>query len=372
MSIQDERDLRDRLTGLLDSLDPSPAPVARVMSRGKGIRMRRWISVAAGLAVIAAGASLLPGFLQQTPLPSAPMHYKVTVQPLGKHARGGVIAAGVTDGKHWRVVLSGSHGTVMTTVKGMPLMGGGSQGPVATGWPAAFESESGGPGTGAAIISSIVSRTVTSIGISLPDGEVLSLKPVSWGGHRWVAVVLPSGVRIVRATAYSGGRELAYSVPFGDVGLNVWWLPGQVGPARLTRTIGSGVVDGVSWVARANIGPWGYCYTYASGNVCIDSRTNPQVAPAGHLVSYLTCGPLDSGDGQSTGASSGIATAALSVRKVVLKFADGTTESFPAIEINGSRVFGYAIPSHRKLEQALAYGQGGVLLGSTPVAGWKC
>ncbi len=334
--------------------------------------MRRWISAAAGLAVIAAGASLLPGFLQrQTPLPAAPVHYKVTVLALGKHARGGVIAAGVTDGTHWRVVLSGSHGTVMTNVKGVPLMGGGSEGPVTSGWPAAFESESGGPGTGGAIINGTVSQKVTSIGISLPDGEVLSLKPVSWRGHRWVAVVLPSGVRIVRATAYSGGREIAYSVPFGNVELNVWWLPGQVGPARLTRTIGSGVVDGAPWFARANIGPWGYCYTYPSGDACIDSRSNPQSVPSGHLVSYLSCGPLDSG-GKPTGASSGIATAALSVRKVVLKFSDGTSVSFPAIEINGSRVFGYAIPGHRKLTQALAYGQGGKLLGSTPVAGWKC
>src|ERR1700752_5334404 len=99
MSVQDERELRARLGTLLDGIEPRPAPVTRVVRLGKGIRMRRWISVAAGLAVIVAGAALIPGFLQAHRVaPIAKLHYKVTVTALGPNAKHGVIAAGVTDG----------------------------------------------------------------------------------------------------------------------------------------------------------------------------------------------------------------------------------------------------------------------------------
>ena len=89
MSIQDERELRERLGGLLCGIEPSSAPVAGTMRRGKGIRMRRWISAAAGLAVIAAGAVVLPGLLHSHPAgPVAPLHYKVTVQPPTTRSKG--------------------------------------------------------------------------------------------------------------------------------------------------------------------------------------------------------------------------------------------------------------------------------------------
>ena len=79
MSIQDERELRERLGGVLYSIEPGPPPVALTMRRGKGIRMRRWISVAAGVAVLAAGAVALPGLLQGTPRP--PSRRDITRSP---------------------------------------------------------------------------------------------------------------------------------------------------------------------------------------------------------------------------------------------------------------------------------------------------
>src|SRR5260370_42633867 len=99
MSVQDEDEVRHRLGALLNDVEPGPAPVARVVRQGRGIRVRRWISVAAGLAVIAAGAVVIPGLLLgHTTVPSAPLHYKVAVRQLAQRASRGVIAAGVTDG----------------------------------------------------------------------------------------------------------------------------------------------------------------------------------------------------------------------------------------------------------------------------------
>lgn len=111
MSIQDERDLRDRLGGLLGGIEPRPAPVTAVVRRGRGIRMRRWASVAAGLAVIVAGAIVLPGLLRAgTAAPAAPRPYTVTVKVLGLTAPAGVIGEGTIGTSRWRVVIDRTMG----------------------------------------------------------------------------------------------------------------------------------------------------------------------------------------------------------------------------------------------------------------------
>lgn len=370
MSIQDERELRDRLNGLLNGLEPRPAPVASAVRQGKGIRMHRWVSAAAGLALIAAGAALLPGLLRaQRVSPIAPLHYKVTVEKIGKHARDGVIGQGVTDGKHWQVIESGSHKSPVLSTRGVDSSW--IQGPVVQGSPASLLSEPGESGrTSYAIIYGTVSRAVTSLAVSLPDGELLNLTPVTWSGYRWVSVVIPARVRIVRAIAYSGGRELAYAVPFGDTELTSWWRPGQVGPDRLTRSVGSGVVSGIPWRATAHIGPWGYCYTFANGRACMDTTTNPELVPPGHAISHIGCGRL--GNSSPSAPEAGLATAALDVRTVVLSFSDGSTASFAAIDVSGGRLFGYAIPAHLTVVRATAYSAAGHIVGSTSAVGWKC
>jgi hypothetical protein len=111
VSIQDERDLRAQLAGLLDGVQLRPAPVAGTIQRGRRIRVRRRISAAAGLVVVAALAAVLPGVLTGRPHsagPLAPQRYSVNVDVLGPISHGGVIAQGVTDGKEWKVIASGS------------------------------------------------------------------------------------------------------------------------------------------------------------------------------------------------------------------------------------------------------------------------
>ena len=72
---------------------------------------------------------------------------------------------------------------------------------------------------------------VTHVVISLPDGEVVSLAPVSWRGRSWVAVLLPARLPIVRAVLYTSRGELAYAVPFRDT--SQFDVGGS--PARLAR-----------------------------------------------------------------------------------------------------------------------------------------
>ena len=63
MSIVDERELSDRLSGVLDAITPSPAPVGPARRNGKLIRARRTIGITAGLAVAAGLVVAMPSIL---------------------------------------------------------------------------------------------------------------------------------------------------------------------------------------------------------------------------------------------------------------------------------------------------------------------
>jgi hypothetical protein len=69
MSIVDERDLSERLSGVLDAITPSPAPVGATLRNGKLIRARRNIGITAGLAVAAGLVVAAPGLLHQPARP---------------------------------------------------------------------------------------------------------------------------------------------------------------------------------------------------------------------------------------------------------------------------------------------------------------
>ncbi|MBO0833016.1 MAG: hypothetical protein J2P29_13705, partial [Actinobacteria bacterium] len=368
-NIQDERELRTQLAVLLDGTEPQSAPVAATVRRGRTIRVRRRITAVAGVAVAVAAAIVLPSVLSAPPrsaVPEAPAHYKVTVDRLDPVAHGGVIARGVTDGKSWKVVVSGSPGSPDVHFEEAASGASGSRidmgsGPVRTASPVSvFETQ-----TGASFTEMVgtVSPDVTNVVMRLPDGERPDAIPVSWGGHYWFALVLPAGVPIVRAIAYAGARELAYAVPFQGSELNVWWPPGRVGPARATRSIGSGVVAGKSWRATAWIGPWGWCYGFGTGDsACLGSTAGPQLQ--GKLISPISC--------EATDPALGIAVAAPAVRRVTLRFSNRTSASFAVVAVAGTRTFGYAIPAHAHVTSSNVYGPNGRLLGSVPADMWGC
>jgi hypothetical protein len=366
MSVQDEHELRDRLDGLLAGIEPGLPPVAATMRRGRGIRMRRWISMAAGVAVLAAGAVALPALLGvRSAAPIASRQYKVTVTPIGPGARPGLIGQGTTDGHRWTAIMTDDgHGNV--TLSGRGLSGFISYQDFATQFvanPAALDASGS---SGSVLEFGTVRADVTQVVISLPDGEVISLSPVSWHNRRWVAVMLPAGVPIVRAVLYTNRGELAYAVPFRAAELATWWQPGEAGPAPLTKTIGSGFVDGKPWRTTAYVGPWGYCYVFSSGQSCFDTTINPGLVSAGTFVSSLSC--------ESTGgqASDGLAATAPSVRRVVVTFADGSTATFPTYAVGAARMFGYAISRHQKVVGSREYGASGQLLHTTSGKEWAC
>jgi len=64
MSVVDERDLSERLSGVLDAITPSAAPVDATLRSGKLIRAGRNVGITAGLAVAAGLVVAAPGLFR--------------------------------------------------------------------------------------------------------------------------------------------------------------------------------------------------------------------------------------------------------------------------------------------------------------------
>jgi hypothetical protein len=376
MSIQDERDLRARLSVLLDGVEPRLAPVPQVVRRGRGIRMRRWISVAAGLAMVAAGAALVPGLLQTHRVaPMTQLRYKVTVMTLGPTAEHGVVAAGTIGTKRWRVVVSNSGGdsgpgdgcALQRYLLTCGLAYGGRLGPRQVGLNQASE-------YGTQYEIGTVGAAVTRVAVRLTNGTVLNLRPVQAGGVRWIGVAAPLGA-ITRAVSFVGRSEYEYAVPFGNNGAAefvTWLRPGQAGLPVASKSVGRGEYDGVAWRAAVHAGPWGYCASFANGSTCVPATGAPSLLSDGRIVAPLACGPLDTSDGKATGASAGVTAVPPGVKNVVLLFANRSRLRLTAVAIAGTRVLGYAIPARPKVVRTLEYGVHGQLLHSASVPGWGC
>lgn len=91
MSIVDERDLSERLSGVLEAITPSPAPVGAALRSGKLIRARRNLGITAGLAVAAGLVVAAPGLLHHPAHPGvSPLRPTVMVRQLCPTVRHGV------------------------------------------------------------------------------------------------------------------------------------------------------------------------------------------------------------------------------------------------------------------------------------------
>jgi len=369
VSIQEERELRERLGGLLDEVKPRQAPVIAAVRQGRGIRMRRRIAVGSGLAVLACGAALTPALLHAVdtaPSPEAPRipHYSVTVNHLHGRARHGVIGSGTQDGHRWHVSLSGTGRNLTATGTGMTLMGIGPG--VGRGGQPIFDGGFSGSSVGQMALG--VSPAVTDLRIILVGGKVLNLTPVRYGGYSWVGLELPAHVHPVRGEALAGNRELSYSVPAPPgFGLDNWWLPSETGPARFTRVIGSGVIDGQSWSMTARIGPWGYCYQGSAGGVC-ESGLHPSQFISPGALSELTCGPVSGADGPT----GGIAVVVSDARQVELSLSGGGTERFPAVNVDGTQMFAFVFPKGQQVTGATALSAGGQVVATATGRSLTC
>ncbi len=97
MRIDDERDLHEQLEAAFGAITPQPALIDGAVRRGRAIKVRRRVAVAAGAAaVVAIGVFAVPSLLHRTasPGPASPAKpYTVTIQAPGPR-RGGLARNG--------------------------------------------------------------------------------------------------------------------------------------------------------------------------------------------------------------------------------------------------------------------------------------
>jgi len=367
MSIDDERELRGRLDGVLEAITPSPAPVAATLRRGRTIRTRRRVGVAAGLAAAIGIALAAPGLVHQVvrhqPVTPPQQKWVLTVYPPGPHPSPGEIAWGTINGKRWQIVVTSG-----SAPDGQCLMVGGQ--PAACG-PAATASQDPSlpvnlTGVGQNALSyqfGVVQPDVARVVVALADGTKLTLHPYRRYGQRWVGFVVPTSLAIVSSTVYSEHAELAYAIAY-DSELVTWLRPGEPGLPRAAYVIGSGVVNGVTWSEVVHVGPWGYCLvSYApqtSGSACLPAQ------PASGYGNTLR--------GSGTFGGPGVlmdGTASPAVAYVVGTLTGGGTVRARAVDAAGPRFWAWVVPPGQRLRRVVFYSASGHQVAVQSAAGYN-
>ena len=365
MSISDERELTDRLDQAFEAIGPRPAPVDQAMRKGRVIRARRRIAVVTGAAVVVAGVAV-PLLLQQVatqPTLNRTAHHDATVHPAGPHAPAGLIASGTVDGRRWRVSADrpGTAGarrgsqcfTALSLQDCSPVTAPDRSHPVA------FASVSNGASQAS---YGTVSAAVSYLTVRLADGTVLTLRPVSVYGTRFVAYAVPRPATISRITAYSARGELASAVPFDDpdgpaiVGL--WQRPGQAGQRRATHLIGSGAAGGHVWSVTAYVGPWGDCLK-VSGRGPTGSGCTPLSPAQGTFLLGSVSGSPEVVYG----------SASADVERMVITLAHGGVIRAPAVRAGSQKFFAFALGRGQHAVSWQAYDAAGLQTGSATIRG---
>ena len=368
MSIDDERDLYERLDRAVETISPRPAPVDGVMRRGRMMRWRRRSVVAAGLAAaVAAGVIAVPALRNAASEPPATGHYTVTVQPPGPHPPPGLIGWGTVNGQHWQVVAAkpGTNGAgrgEQFVLASGPAFGPGGTSNLSPALspdntvPVSFQGLSGGQ---AQSQFGAVRADVSYVTVRLGNGIVLTLHPVKVYGASAVAFAAPVGAEITEVTAYSRHGEIATAFPFnypgGTASFGTWLTPGQHGLSRASGVIASGTVDGRAWTATAYLGPWG---------ICIEGGIPGTMAGA-CVATRSTLGTnMMIQSGGTPGVAGGVASA--SVTLVVAHLSGGPSIQARLVAVGPQKFFAFSVPDHKYVVRWTAYdGVGNVVASGT-------
>jgi hypothetical protein len=370
VSIDDQRDLYERLDLAIGAITLREAPVGGAIRRGRGIRLRRRVVVAAGVAaVVAAGVVGVPR-LRHADAEHPVASYSATVRPPGPHSPPGLIASGTVKGQRWQIVA------------GRPGAGGAGRGQqifLATG--PALDSGSASTSVSTTDLKSTdpvlflgllcgptqvqfgeLRADVSFVKVRLGTGSTLTLHPATVWGVRMVAFAIPIGAPVVSATAYSGRGEIATAIPFnaadGMAFFGTWLRPGQHGLARASGRVGSGSYLGRAWSATAYLGPWGVCLVGQAGGTGASSCMHAtSAAGLGTGVMFWT-------DGVPAVA---VGSAGQSVARIVVTSPDGKTTQMRLVTVGGIRFFAFPFGKGPKPWKWTAYDGSGHVIASDKV-----
>ena len=281
-----DTELRERVRGLLQAVEPPMAPVDSIIRSGRARRLRRTGAVAGvlGLAGIIAAATLLP------PRASAPQQLlPVTVPASGIAGPEGVFAHGIADGHAWRLAVQDVADPGSACLPAITLNGTDADLVQANSWNyAAVALGPGAPGLGFAFIQLPASVT----GIVLDGQEhIPATTATACGLHYRLAgfayrLAHPPRVTAIGAgTSYElpsvGSRQTATTAAGQTYG--VWANVGTPG-AETPQGI---LAFGRTWSITLLLGAGGDCYDYTS----LATPGTPEIT---------ACGPVGTPDGPET------------------------------------------------------------------------
>jgi hypothetical protein len=195
------------------------------------------------------------------------------------------------------------------------------------GWPSAQR-----------LLAGPVSPAVAYLTMRVADGTTYRLYPVAWHGHRYVALVVPWNFRLAQVTAYSPHGELAFAIPYPNIGgfprVVSWLRPGTAVPAVVSAIVAQGYTGGLQgqWGVRVQVGPWGTCLLDGLGAPTAWCRPTLSYPP--DAVILVLSGPYSSDRAGITGRA---------VAYIQLRLRNGKTTRLHVLHIGGQGFYALSV-----------------------------
>lgn len=364
----------DALTTLLGTdigcFEPGHAPVDTVISDGRAFRAKRrawWGSGLVAAAVVGVAAPLaVSGIGAQSPAAGGYGPVSVTVDAPRTDGHGQPIFSGAVGGKAWTAKVAS----------------GGPNADCYNGWlctrnyPAPADPAGvifvGAPEPGAASRVAVIFRTdVTSLDVTLADGDTLTLHPAEFHGIKLALFELPAGYLVDHVLAHTPAGDqtgIPFHTPDGDNLLRQWYPAGTtpdpavhqavIATGRGPRDSGSkyGVVGpDENWTATAETGPFGTCIVQHWGKIFTSSCT-PLQTEAPTRLPYL---PI----ADPTMAQPLAAEVDPRVDHIDVVFDNGSHTTLRPVRVGGHAFVGLMVPISPHVVDAPSYDRAGHVIG---------
>jgi len=188
------------------------------------------------------------------------------------------------------------------------------------------------------VLAGPVSPAVAYLTMRLSGGTSYRLWPVAWHGHAYVGVVVPWNLPLARVTAYTRHGELAYAIPYPDLGgfprVVSWLRPGAPVPAVSSATVAHGWTGRPAgqWSVQVQVGPWGTCLLDRLGYQGIWCR--PAVSYPPNAVILVMSGP---------GLTEAAGITGRAVAYIQLRLRNGKTARLHVLHIGGQGFYALSL-----------------------------
>jgi hypothetical protein len=188
------------------------------------------------------------------------------------------------------------------------------------------------------LLAGPVSPGVAYLTMRLASGTTYRLWPVAWHGHAYVGLVVPWNLPLARFTAYTRHGELAFAIPYPNLGgfprVVSWLRPGAAVPAVSSATVATGWNGQPNghWSVQVQVGPWGTCLLDRLGYQGIWCRPTVSYPPG--AVILVMSGPAINERAGVTGRA---------VAYIQLRLRNGKTARLHVLHIGGQGFYALSL-----------------------------